>query len=116
MIPVVQEQPVSISRGVESCRRIQNRNFEDHIEAHLNQSGYRSLQSSHYNKSRCLISNETLRFIQMTQLPEYQKLERQYDADTPDKLLDRVSRDRLKIAGYWTCFGKALGIEVVILI
>ncbi len=68
-------------------------NFEDHIEEHLNQSGYRSLQSSHYNKSRCLISNETLRFIQMTQLPEYQKLERQYDADTPDKLLDRVSRE-----------------------
>ena len=68
-------------------------NFEDHIEAHLNQSGYRSLQSSHYNKSRCLISNETLRFIQMTQLTEYQKLERQYDADTPDKLLDRVSRE-----------------------
>ena len=68
-------------------------NFEDHIEAHLNQSGYQSLQSSHYNKSRCLISSETLRFIQMTQLTEYQKLERQYGADTPDKLLDRVSRE-----------------------
>ena len=68
-------------------------NFEDHIEQHLNQSGYRSLQSSHYSKSLCLISSETLRFIQMTQLEEYQKLERQYDAATSDKLLDRISRE-----------------------
>lgn len=78
------------------CRAVPTyteQNFEDHIEGHLNQSGYQSLKSSHYNKSRCLIPNETLRFIQMTQLREYQKLERQYDADTPDKLLDRVSRE-----------------------
>ena len=67
-------------------------NFEEHIEAHLNQSGYRSLQSSHYDKSLCLIASETLRFIQMTQLTEYQRLERQYGADTPDKLLERVSK------------------------
>ena len=67
--------------------------FEDHIEQHLNQSDYRSLQSSHYDKSLCLIPSETLRFIQMTQLQEYQKLERQYGAETPDKLRDRVSRE-----------------------
>ncbi len=67
--------------------------FEDHIEQHLNQSGYRSLQSSHYSKSLCLISSETLRFIQMTQLEEYQRLERQYGTDTPVKLIDRVSRE-----------------------
>ncbi|MDE0683285.1 MAG: type I restriction endonuclease, partial [Candidatus Poribacteria bacterium] len=65
--------------------------FEDHIEAHLNQSGYRSLQASHYNKSLCLIPNETLRFIQMTQLEVYQKLERQYGEDTPQKLMLRIS-------------------------
>ena len=67
--------------------------FEDHIEAHLNQSGYRSLQSSHYNKPLCLIPSETLRFIHMTQLTEYQKLERQPGGDTSQKLLDRVSRE-----------------------
>ena len=67
--------------------------FEDHIEQHLNQSDYRSLQSSHYDKSLCLIPSETLRFIQMTQLTEYQKLERQYGTETPDKLLDRVGRE-----------------------
>ena len=65
--------------------------FEDHIEAHLNQSRYRSLQSSHYNKSLCLIPNETLKFIQDTQLKAYQKLERQYGRDTPQKLMLRIS-------------------------
>ncbi len=65
--------------------------FEDHIEQHLNRSGYRSLQSSHYSKPLCLISSETLRFIQMTQLEEYQKLERQYGEDTPQKLMLRIS-------------------------
>ena len=65
--------------------------FEDHIEAHLNQSDYESLQSTNYDKSLCLIPNETLQFIQDTQPKEYQKLERQYGADTPQKLALRIS-------------------------
>ncbi len=67
--------------------------FEDHIETHLNQSGYQSLLSSDYDKSLCLIPNETLQFIKDTQLKEYRKLERQYGADTPTKLRDRISRE-----------------------
>ena len=67
-------------------------NFEDHIEAHLNQSGYRSLQPTLYDKSLCLIPNETLQFIQNTQPDVYRRLERQYGADTPGKFLDRVSK------------------------
>ena len=67
--------------------------FEDHIEAHLNQSGYQSLLSSDYDKSLCLIPNEMLQFIKSTQPKEYQKLERQYGADTSTKLRDRVSRE-----------------------
>ena len=66
--------------------------FEDHIEAHLNQSGYRSLQSSNYDKELCLIPNEILRFVQMTLLEEYKKLEHQYGAETPAKLRDRISK------------------------
>ncbi|MDE0688392.1 MAG: DEAD/DEAH box helicase family protein [Candidatus Poribacteria bacterium] len=66
--------------------------FEEHIEHHLNQSGYRSLQAVDYDRSLCLVPNETLQFIQNTQPEEYQKLERQYGAETPQKLLDRVSR------------------------
>ena len=67
-------------------------NFEDHIEAHLNQSGYSSLQPALYDKSLGLIPNETLKFIQDTQPEVYRRLERQYGADTPVKLLDRVSK------------------------
>ena len=62
----------------------QEEDFEDHIEAHLNRSGYRSRQSILYNKDLCLISNETLGFIKDTQLEEYQKLERQYEEGHTD--------------------------------
>ena len=67
--------------------------FEDHIEAHLNRSGYRSRRTVHYNKRLCLIHDETLRFIQETQPNEYQKLERQYGTETPAKLLNRINRE-----------------------
>lgn len=67
-------------------------NFEDHIEQHLNRSGYESLQSADYDKSLCLIPDETLQFIQNTQPDVYQRLERQYGAETPVKLLDRLSK------------------------
>ena len=73
-------------------QRYTETDFENHIEAHLNQSGYQSLQSSHYNKPLCLIPDETLRFIQDTQPETYRKLERQYGDDTSVKLLDRVSK------------------------
>ncbi|MDE0300805.1 MAG: hypothetical protein OXN17_19370 [Candidatus Poribacteria bacterium] len=42
-------------------------NFEDHIEERLNKSGYRSLYSSDYDKSACLIPDELLRFIRDSQ-------------------------------------------------
>ena len=72
--------------------RYTEQNFEDHIEQHLNRSGYQSLQSTDYDKSLCLISDETLQFIQDTQPNAYQRLERQYGGDTPAKFLDRVSK------------------------
>ena len=53
--------------------------FEEHIEHHLNQSGYQSLQSADYDKSLCLIPDEVLQFIQDTQPKEYLKLKRQSD-------------------------------------
>ena len=67
--------------------------FEEHIEHHLNQSGYRSLQSTDYDKSPCLIPDEVLQFIQDTQPKEYLKLKRQSDGEIPLKLLNRISRE-----------------------
>ena len=72
-------------------QRYTETDFEDHIEEHLNRSGYQSLQSSGYNKTLCLVPDETLQFIHDTQPEEYQKLERQYRADTPQKLTLRIS-------------------------
>ena len=66
--------------------------FEDHIEGHLNRSGYPTRQPILYNRDLCLIPTETLKFIQDTQPEEYQRLERQYGEETSIKLLDRVSK------------------------
>ena len=66
--------------------------FESHIEARLKQSGYRSLPQADYDKDLCLIPHEVLQFIQATQPKEYQKLERQYGAETPGKLRLRISK------------------------
>ena len=73
--------------------RYTEQNFEEHIEEHLNRSRYRSLQSTDYDTSCCLIPDETLQFIRDTQPKEYQKLERQYGTETPAKFLDRLSRE-----------------------
>ena len=66
--------------------------FENHIESQLNQSGYRSLPQADYDKDFCLIPHEVLQFIQATQPKEYQKLRRQYGAETSQKLLIRISK------------------------
>ncbi len=73
-------------------RTYTEQNFEDHIEGHLNRARYQSLQPTDYDKSRCLIPNETLQFIQDTQPEVYQRLERQYGAETPVNLLNRISK------------------------
>ena len=65
-------------------------NFEDHIEERLNRSDYRSLTPSDYDKYACLIPDELLQFIQNTQLTKYKRLEREYGAETPEKLLYRI--------------------------
>ena len=65
-------------------------NFEDHVEERLNRSGYRSLTPSDYDKYSCLIPDELLQFIQNTQLTKYKRLEREYGAETPEKLLNRI--------------------------
>ena len=46
-----------------------------------------------YDKELCLIPAEVIRFIQDTQPKEYQKLEKQYGADTASKLCYRLSRE-----------------------
>lgn len=68
-------------------------NFEEHIESHLLNSGYRKRTPEEYDKALCLIPDEVIKFIQATQPKEFEKLEKQYGAETSPKLLDRIARE-----------------------
>ena len=67
--------------------------FETHIEEHLLRSGYHKCLPEAYDKTLCLIPAEVLCFVQGTQAKEYERLEKQYGADTASKLCYRLSRE-----------------------
>lgn len=68
-------------------------NFEEHIESHLLNSGYRKRLLEEYDKSLCLIPDEVIQFTQSTQPKAFAQLEKQYGADTAQKLLERIARE-----------------------
>jgi type I restriction enzyme R subunit len=70
--------------------------FEEHIEAHLLNSGYRKLSPDGYDLELCLIPNEVIGFIRDTQPQEYERLEVQYGAETPAKISQRISQEITK--------------------
>lgn len=67
--------------------------FEEHIEQHLLELDYRKGHPHDYDKDLCLIADEVIAFIKDTQLKEYEKLEKQYGADTDKKLCQRLSNE-----------------------
>ena len=67
--------------------------FEEHIEEHLLNSKYQKRLSKDYDKDLCLIPHEVLKFIKSSQPKEYQKLTKQYQKDTPNKLNYRLSKE-----------------------
>ena len=69
------------------------KDFEEHIEENLLNSGYHKLLPENYDKDLCLITEEVLQFIKSSQPKEYEKLERQYGSDTENKLCYRLSRE-----------------------
>lgn len=68
-------------------------NFEEHIDEHLLNSGYHKRLSKDYDKDLCIIPAEVIKFIKSSQPKEYEKLEKQYQKDTPDKLCYRLSKE-----------------------
>ena len=62
-------------------------NFEEHIEEHLLASGYQKRLAEEYNRDMCLLPDDVLGFIKATQPKQYENLEKQYGADTDEKLL-----------------------------
>ncbi|HLP47397.1 MAG TPA: type I restriction endonuclease, partial [Candidatus Kapabacteria bacterium] len=67
-------------------------NFENHIEEHLLNSGYRKKLSQDYDKDLCLIPTETIQFIKAAQPNEFQNLQKQYGPDVEQKLLQRLAK------------------------
>ena len=67
------------------------RNFEEHIEVQLLNSGYIKVDNKLYDKSLCLIPSQLIEFIQETQPKKYKKLTEQYGEDTNTKLTKRIS-------------------------
>jgi len=67
--------------------------FEDHIEKHLNSTGYKSRHFSEYNRSLCFIREDLVEFIKTTQPDNWSKLEEIYGIDTENKVLSRISSE-----------------------
>ena len=67
------------------------RNFEEHIEVQLLNSGYIKVDNKLYDKSLCLIPSQLIAFIQETQPKKFKKLTEQYGEDTNTKLTKRIS-------------------------
>ena len=73
--------------------RYLEQDFEEHIEEHLVQSGYSSLNSTEYDKTLCLIPSQLIEFIKESQPKRYKQLESQYGSETSTKLLKRISTE-----------------------
>ncbi len=71
----------------------QEQDFEEYIEEYLLKSGYNKRTSESFNKDSCLIPDEVIQFIQSSQPKEYEKLQKQYGADTPNKLCYRLAKE-----------------------
>jgi type I restriction enzyme R subunit len=66
--------------------------FESHIIEYLTtQDHYRQLSKSTYNKRLCVIPEELIAFIKNTQPKAYQALQKQYGADTDEKIVANVA-------------------------
>ena len=62
--------------------RYLEQDFEEHIEEHLVQSGYSSLNPTKYDKKLCLIPSQLVEFIQESQ-PKTFETRKKNPPDTP---------------------------------
>lgn len=74
--------------------------FEEHIEHYLTakpENGgvneYTSLPPTAYDKTLCLIPSELIAFIKDTQPKAYEALEKQYGAQTDQKIVENIARN-----------------------
>ena len=67
--------------------------FENHIEKYLNSIEYKSIHFEKYDRTLCLIKDEVLDFIKKTQKDSWKKLQKIYEDDTENKVLNRISSE-----------------------
>ena len=79
-----------------SPQKYTEQNFEEHIEEHLLASGYKKRLPEEYSIDKCLISEDVLGFIKATQPKQYENLEKQYGAETDEKLLYNLTNQIYK--------------------
>ena len=100
--------------------RYLEQDFEEHIEEHLIQSGYSSLNSTTYDKTLCLVPSQLIEFIQESQPKTFKNLEYQYGSDTTTKLLKATGCQYgyIQAAALLLCdrvtifFGSAAGVAI----
>ena len=66
--------------------------FENHIEARLIASGYSTARHDDYDRTLCLIKQQTIDFIQSTQADEWNQLREQFGDQTEDKFLGELAK------------------------
>jgi type I restriction enzyme R subunit len=67
--------------------------FEEHIEQHLQSTGYSSTHFGEYDRSTCLIKDQVIEFIKSTQPENWGRLSEIYDVDVENKVLQRISSE-----------------------
>jgi type I restriction enzyme R subunit len=67
--------------------------FEKHIEKFLNSIQYKSFNFKIYNRDLCLISEEVINFIKLTQKEKWEKLKIIYGDEVENKILNRINNE-----------------------
>jgi len=67
--------------------------FEKHIEKFLNSIQYKSFNFKIYNRDLCLISEEVINFIKLTQKEKWEKLKIIYGDEAENKILNRINNE-----------------------
>jgi len=67
--------------------------FEEHIEKHLNSIGFKSIDFNEYDRDLSLIPDEFISFIKESQPEKWESLKQQYQEDTEEKVVKRLSSE-----------------------
>lgn len=76
-----------------SSTKPSEKKFEEHIESYLCNSGYSSITFSEYDRNHCLLVNELISFIKLSQPAQWEKLKEIYETDVENKVVQRITSE-----------------------